>query len=642
MLNRNILGAVIPALLITHLSAEVKLDEVVVTAKSNKQLMDTAGSTTIVTKEDIKQMGVTSLNEVLEETVGITQGINSSSTFGRKVISVRGLDSKNSLILIDGRKISGTDAQIGHSDFQYDWLPLSAIEKIEIVRGPMSSLYGANALGGVINIITKKPDETIESKINFKTGKPSHSRGGNENETSLISSGKVNDNFSYSFFGQWNNRQKTTLSEDNSATEIEGKEVKNFMANGWFTINDSSNIVVSVLQSNEIRQTNDFSEYYDIDKKHLSIEYNKNFDDFSLNTNWYTTQSDNHTEQFSYSHILKDTVFNTEAKIHGITGNYIVLGAEARKETYEKEYDTPNTGDFKDSFSYYSLYLQDEIEINTDFILTLGLRYDKHDNFGSEVSPKAYMVYKPNEKIRVKAGYGHGFNSPTVTQNSNAYTFRNFYAGYGFNGNENLKPESSDSYEIGVEYYGENNTLKATAFYNDIKDLIDTANTGTTMANPLCGMMPPGFCPFPNPIEIMEYSNVDKAITKGLEVEYLQKGLWKDINLSANYTYLSTEDKSNNQELILRPKHSFNTKLNYALPHEIDSTVRFNYIGEQYDANYEKLDAYSTVSFQLGKNFSKNIETKIGIENLTNRHLDEQYNYQIRGRFYYVSFNYTF
>ncbi len=629
-------------LLTVNLYASDKLDDIVVTTKSNKQLIDTAGSTSIITAKDIQKMGVTSINEVLEQSVGISRGVNNSSTFGRKTISIRGLDSKNTLILIDSRRISGSDAQIGHSNFQYNWLPLSAIEKIEVIRGPMSSLYGSNALGGVINIITKKPTDKIESELSISLGKPTHSRGGNESDYSFISSGKVTEQFSYSFFGQINDTKLTSKPSSSKATELEGNDIKNLMANAWFTIDKTQNIQISFLKSDEIRQTIDYTKYYDIDKTHAAITYNKEFDNFALKSTLYTTESENKIEQFEYNHRLNNRVFNTEAMIDSINKNFIIVGAEIRREAYDKIYDRPSANSFGDSFSYEAIYLQDEIDITNKLALTLGIRYDKHENFGKELSPKAYLVYKIRENMRLKGGYGHGFNAPTVTQSSNSYNFRNYYAGYGFDGNSNLKPEVTDSYEIGFEYKTKDTILKTTAFYNDIKDLIDYTTQSKTEPNLLCKTWTYGPCYFRDPISVRQYGNVDNAITKGLELEYQQNNILKGLDFDFNYTYLKTEDKETKQELKLKPKHTLNANLSYKLPYEIDSNLRYSYIGKQYDVNSNKLDPYGTLAVQFSKEIMKDLTLNLGAENLTNLHLSDEYEYQIRGRFVYTKLNYKF
>lgn len=643
MKKNSLVSIALSAILASSAYGVDKIEDIVVTSKSKKEVLDVAGSSSIITAEDIKRMNASTIEEILEEVVGLNAGVNDSSISGRKTISIRGLDSKNSLILIDGRRVSGTDAQIGHSDFQYSWLPIDAIERIEVVRGPMSSLYGSKALGGVINIITKQPKDKIESSLDIEGGKTSHSRGGDERSMSFTSGGKVNDSFSYTIFAEKKKKEITDEPDDDAATEHEGKNISNIMLNTWFNIDDTSKLTLSALQSKEIRSTNDYDEYYDIKKNHYSIAYDKDFNDFALRLNYYKTKSDSHPERFEYTHKLEDDVFNAEVIIDSIKNNYIIVGAEYRKEGYKKIYDesSKSSGNFENEIDYKSVFIQDEIDLRDDLILTIGTRYDKHENFGAEISPKAYLVYKIDENSRLKGGYGHGFSAPTVTQSSDSYQFRNYYAGHGFDGNSDLKPESSDSYELSYEYDNNDITFKSTVFYNDVTDLIDTTATGTE-ANAVCATWMFGPCPFPDPITIQQYDNIDKATTKGLELEFSKDNVLPGLDFDMNYTYLKTKDKGTGKELKLKPVHKINTKLSYLLPYDINSTLRYKYTGKQKDSDYEQLGAYSTYAIQFSKEFRSGITLRTGVENIGNKQLADDYDYQIRSRYYYVGVNYKF
>ena len=141
------------------------LDDVIVTAtRSAINTAEAPGSVTVITRKEIEQKNADSLLETLRGSAGISlQGVG---TGGRKGLSLRGMSSKHTLILIDGKRIPSTNDSIGpNTDYQYDWIANNNIERIEIVRGPMSVLYGADALGGVINIITRKPTKKFEGDI---------------------------------------------------------------------------------------------------------------------------------------------------------------------------------------------------------------------------------------------------------------------------------------------------------------------------------------------------------------------------------------------------------------------------------------------------------------------------------------------
>lgn len=338
MKNKIAISLVASLALQSSVFAQTTMDKVVVTAKSNQSIQDTAGSISIITAQEIKAMNATSIQEILEEVVGVNVGVNDSSNFGRQTISLRGTNSKHSLILVDGKRISGSDAQIGHSDFQYSWLPVSAIEKIEVIKGPMSALYGSKAIGGVVNIITKKPEDKISGEIDLKAGNNS-SKGGDERDYSLILGGKAFDKLSFSAFLQKQTVDLVKEKDDESTTKREGKDITNKMLNVWYDIDDTQQLSTSILTGKEQRKTQTYDRYYDIDKKHYSFGYTKSFSDITMDLKYYTTKSDSHTEQFEYTHELEDNVLNAEFTVDTFEKNFLVFGLEKRTEEYRKHYD---------------------------------------------------------------------------------------------------------------------------------------------------------------------------------------------------------------------------------------------------------------------------------------------------------------
>lgn len=636
-------------LLITIAQAEEKLKEVVITAKSQSDMLDTAGSYTIISKEEIAASNATSLKDILVDSVGVSEGVNSNSIYGRSAINIRGTESKHALILIDGKRISASAALIGHSDFEYNWLPLNAIEKIEIVRGPMSALYGSQAIGGVVNIITKKPQESLSGNIGTKVGKSSGD-GGDQKELSLSLAGKLTPKLSASVFAQ--TKELTPLKEGSATTaKKEGKKIKDGMLNVWYDIDDTQQLTASAIKGNEIRDNIEYDEFYDIDKQHYALGYEKRFDKVKANLKYYTSSMDAYTEQFLYTHKLKDEVISGELAIASLNKNYIVLGAENRKEKYHKVYDTPTTTktNYQAEIDYRSFYAQDEIEITDKLLTTFGARYDKHENFGSEISPKAAVVYKLNENNRLKAGYGHGFNAPSLTQGSDAYsasipiTFTPPMEFNRFHGNSNLNPEISDSFEAGYEYSKEKDSFKITAFHTKIKDLITTKDNGRTTITPPRG-------PMITYNEIL-YSNVNSATIDGLEISLNKTQIVSNLDMGLSYTALDTKDESTQEELTLRPKHKVNLRLSSILPFEIQSNLSVNYIGSQYTTTYIEssdeikrinLNGYATANLQFSKEMAKNLTLKVGADNITDKKLGDDYDFLLDNRVVYAALDYKF
>ncbi|WP_324171780.1 TonB-dependent receptor plug domain-containing protein [Sulfurimonas sp.] len=644
MKNKIYLSLLVSVMLINSINASDDLTDVIVTAKTQRTALDTAGSFSVITAEDIKKTGASSVQEILEGVVGLNMGMNDASINGRQNISIRGTDSKDTLILVDGERISGSDAQIGHSDFQYNWIPINAISKIEVIRGPMSAIYGSSAIGGVINIITKKPVEKIQGDIAVEGGDASRD-GGKNIDFSVSAGGKITDSFSIIGYAS----SKIVEPEDaDDTTEVEGKKIQNLMLKAWYDIDATQKITAFAILGNEKRKTDVHAELYEIKKAHYSLGYQKDFNDISLNVKYYNNTSDTHTDQFEYTHKMRDDTLNAELNIASFDNNFIVFGGEYRKEKYRKKYDDAaddTSKGFEDSINYASVYLQDEIEIGSSTILTIGARYDKHERFGGELSPKANLVYKLSDNGRLKAGYGHGFSAPTVTQTSDKYGVAipvKFYSAgppfYGmpkifhrFHGNDNLKPEKSDTFEIGYDYEKDQMTFVATYFHTELTDLIDTLYTGDTMAGPMT-------------YREYLYSNVGKARIDGLELEFTQNNISEIVDVSLNYTYLNTENKDTKKELHNRPAHTANLKLSVDLPWEIGSNFRVNYVGNQKVADGDTLDAYTTFGLQFSKEFVQDLTLSTGAENLSDvKHIGDGDNrYYIRGRYMYARLNYSF
>lgn len=639
MLRKSLFAVSALAVLSSNSFAIDELVDVVVTAKSNKSVNNLAGSVSIVTQEDIKKMNATSIQEVLEEVAGVNVGINDSSIGGRQTISIRGADSRHSLILLNGRKISGSDGQIGHSDFQYNWLPLSAIEKIEVVRGPMSAIYGSSAIGGVVNIITKKPEGKLGGELNIKYG-DSSANGGDERSASATFGGEITDKLSFAAFFEKKDVEITKNEDDETDdSDREGKEITNKMLSVWYDIDNTQQISASYLDGDEVREYLDsptyYDNYYDIDKNHYSLAYKKNFQDILMDLEYYVTSSDSHIKTYEYTHKMDNTVAKADFSTSLIDNHFIAFGIENSTEKYMKVYDDAVSNSIKgfdDKITNSSAYVQDEIDISDNLLLVLGLRYDNHEKFGSEFSPKMNIAYAINENHKIKAGYGQGYNAPTLTQNSDDYVA---YAYHEFYGNDDLTPETSETFELGYEFKNKMSSLKTSIFKTDVKDLIDSVQYGTSGSK-----------------RLYRYQNVDEVTLKGLELDFKHK--FNDtFDMGLVYNYLNTKDESTGEKLQAKPRQKINLTLNSKLPLDINSTIRVKYTGKQEstDSNGTSSSsddfaytqkAYTTLGLQFSKSFQKDLTLRLGVENLTNRKLDEESVAQLKSRVIYLGLNYKF
>lgn len=609
-----------------------KLDDLVVTAKSDKAEKDISATVTIITAEDIAKINAVDIKDVLLKQVGIVE-LGGQLGTGGTFVSIRGTRETDTLFLIDGKRGNNTAGYIESSTFQYNMVPLDAIERIEIIKGAKSSIYGSDAMGGVVNIITKKDKRAFYGSIDVKAGTSSAKHGGDEQSYSANIGGNISDKL-YMFLDV--NKTNRDASGDNTGTYIQGLDSTSGIVKLKYDIDDTQNIYASYIKGEDKRKDYGGLEPYDTKRDIYTIGYEKVFEKVALNLDYTKakTETKGRSSVFVGTHDFETDTLKAESKISALDYNYIVLGAEASKEQYSRFEDKTSINQEFDR-KMYNYYIQDEIEIK-DFIFTLGANLDDNDKYGTEWSPNAGAVYKVDDKQRLKINYSEGFKAPTLTQGDSGYIsdkrpiplMRVIHIG-----NDDLKPETSKSYELAYEFYGEDTTFKAAVFRTDFKDMIDGKEIQKITPRP------------PSPINPMkytyQYSNIEEANIKGFETD-LKYDFNDNHTLTANYTYLKTEDETTNEELRYRPKNTVNIALSSNLYWGISTYLSANYIGKQYITSTDKASGYTTFDAQVSKKITKDLTARIGVNNIGDKKLDDSDLYSIERRLIYAGLNYKF
>ena len=626
---------------------DVKVGDVTVTAtRSEMSLQDAPGAITIISQEDLADMPDGDLLEAIRETAGIT--LIGRSVGGRKSISIRGMDSRHSLILVDGKRIASSTAVFGHSNFENNWLTSENIERIEIVRGPLSALYGSEAIGGVINIITK-PISTKDWSFGVKTGGGvTDDDGGDNAHATVYASGPLVKDRLGLYLSVGANRDDDTPSEDNPrVSELEGIETFTLNTKMAFTPNKDHTLEVAIDLVDEerwrgaSRGRSFYRSEYEVDKGMYSLSWAGTVGPTRSVVQLYRSVIEKDSMNLlsrgttHYPEELTNDVFDAQTTFGLGSMNLITMGAEFRQENLESI--TLLSGE--DDVFHSALFIQDEIELFDQLRITLGGRYDDHENFGSELSPRIYGLYQLNDAINLKLGYGHSFNAPTVKQGSAGY-FASF-GPHSFIGNPDVGPETSNNYEIGAEYTTNSFWAKAFYFYNDIEDMIQYTKVGRPVVPP--GGGPPRFT--------YTAKNVEEVVTQGVETE-VGVALDSGFEITANYTYLDAEDKLNNERLGGKPKHTFNSKIAYTLEQwGLTTALRFQFIGDQVlqgngrNAGLEDAPDYSLWHFSARKSLGDNFELQLGVENIGDLRLADKsdlFAYEERGRFFYAGLKGSF
>ncbi len=606
-------SAVVVACVESSFAEEVILEKIFVTATlSEIDPADAPGSVTVIDRQQIEQNGGENILDLIRSTAGISlQGIGSG---GRKTLSLRGLESKHTLILVDGKRIPGSNDTLGpNTDYQYDWVATGKIERIEVVRGPMSVLYGADALGGVVNIITRRPGKKLTGNVKL-TGRLANDdvndskNDGDGHDADFNISGGVTDNLQFSVGAQHARRASVASKLKVGQSAIEGRKKQQLaLAANWQPAeNHNIEMGYSIGQEDRWNDTATrrnvlYQSQYDIDRDQLSLVWKGTIGTTTSSLRAYQSKVDvvnkaSNGVAATAPQKLTDTVMEGNISVPLGEKHFITAGLEHRME----ELENTNLVNNKDDFTLNSVYFQDEIELNDNTLITLGARVDDHEAFGSEVSPRASIVWSANDNLKLKGSYGHGFKAPTIKQASSDYVFS--IGIINITGNSDLEPETSDAFELGANYSTEKYSIDAAVFDNKVKNLIEL--TG--------------------PITNRTYQNISEARLKGAELStqfFLKDGL----TLNTSYQYLDAKDGDG-------------IRLNQRAQHSLSSGITWDKNSWQWNLNAEYLSGqnieknnvandvpgYSLWNAGVRKSINKNLDLAFRVNNLTDVRLEDK------------------
>ncbi|MEE5066193.1 TonB-dependent receptor [Pseudomonas alliivorans] len=599
----------------------LSLEDVVVTAAGFEQnLEDAPASMTVITGDELRKRSFRDLTDAVREVEGVTVNGGANETD----ISIRGMPADYTLILVDGKRQSARESRVnGNSGYEQSFIPpAEAIERIEVVRGPMSSLYGSDAIGGVINIITRKVTPEWGGSITYDYSARQHSDQGNARQTQFFLGGPLKtDLLGLQVWGRYLDRQA-----DDDIEQTNG-----------FSKADHRDMTARL----SITPTVDHDILLEAGATRL-----KNGD--GLSANWATREQENNRDHWSISHqgrwgwatsdvslahekssregkasaaqtdVLgrKPTVENTvlDAKLVMPTERNITTTGLQWNDTTVTDWNQ-GLGDRKDyefSVVQKALFAENEWSMTDTFALTTGLRMDHHEEYGVHFSPRVYGVWRATDDWTFKGGVARGFKAPEVRAVVPGYSYlrRNTFVMFG---NPDLKPETSTNYELSALWSNRNDlSAGATVFYNDFQDKLSTVTT-TERWN--------GFI-------VMDRVNVDKAVIKGIELN----GRWDitpDVALKGNYTYTDSEQKSGanaGAPLALTPERKANLRAEWTLNDRTQLWAATNYYGKEYGntVNDEPSPAYTTADLGGSYELTKNVSFNTALYNLTDKRLDDE------------------
>ncbi len=610
------------------------LNPVVVTATaSERTLADTPASVTVINGESLRERPVLDLADAVKDTVGV--GLESTG-LGRRGISIRGMGSDHTLMLIDGQRINASASAIAHSDYELGWVPTSAIERVEIVRGPMSSLYGSEALGGVVNVVTRAATDAWEGSLSSYVLLNEHGVGGNQFKNGFYLGGPLLQNrLGLTAWGELSRRHALRDAGNTALTAQDERRAQAGHIGLQWTPDNRQRIDLSLDAGHETRQGDRggsrnvvYSSEDNVQRRRYGLSHtgdwnwgNSQFRLYRSTMHRDNTRSDGNTQ--SGPQRFTDTVMDGHVGFFLGSAHKLTVGGETRRETLA---DPSVNRRGKKSQDLYAFFAQDEIRLNRQWELVLGSRVDHHEVFGSEISPRAYLLFHPTDALTFKAGAGRGFKAPTLKQLSPEYESRAAMGGRGIiRGNPDLQPETNQSFELGVEFDQHPWKAGATLFQNDVKNLIETVR------QPSC---------YERGKVCLDYENVAKVRMRGLELSAgaMLSSQW---NVSANYTYLDASDRTTGEPLAERSRHRANAALEWSPLAQLSTRLRVEYTGKQYrSATEPDRPGYALLHWYLDYALSKRFSVHAGIENLTDKRLSNDdaslYSDADEGRRYFV------
>ena len=600
------------------------LEEVIVTANKVEQKQNSTGKVvTVINAANLQANAGRSIAQILNEQAGLYLPGSVSNVGTVPSIYMRGASSGRTLILIDGMPVG--DPSMISNEFDLNLVSLNLIERIEILKGAQSTLYGSDAIGGVINIITKNKSIPVLSG-DFSTGSYGTKKMNLQHSNTL---GKLNYAVGYG------NEMATGFS---AATDITGKN--NFDKDGYANKNWFANINYTFNQHWNLKASTHQTSYNaDIDYGAFKDDKDEQFHNATKLTGFvlkykkektvFQLQYQLSTQDRQYKNDSADrinTIFEDNqytGKSHYADAFYAtsvskniqwIMGGDFRYGSYQQTYASiseygPYNDNFKDTFQYQTA-LYSSLLINdasNKWVLELGGRLNKHDRYGTNQTFTISPSYKLSSTFRLMASASTGYKAPSL---------------YQLSYNEQLKPEQSFNTEIGIDYKTNPLFVRAVYYNRTIDNGIDF-----------------------NYIDYNFFNYIQQKVN-GLELEFNWKANEKN-NFTANYTLMNGQETNQNRVtttdtitynyLLKRPKNSMGIQWTYQASPKLSFSMAARYISKRYDvggyaAEDVSLKSYTLINAHIQYNYNKHLVLYADGQNLGNAVFQEINGYNAMGR----------
>ncbi|MGH8318376.1 MAG: TonB-dependent receptor plug domain-containing protein [Steroidobacteraceae bacterium] len=643
-----LLAAAAPLILFaTHASADPTADStdtslkevVVVATRTPVPISKVGNSVTVLTDTDIKQSQATIVSDLLEQTPGIT--VARDGGVGQPTsVFIRGAESDQTVVVIDGVKM--TDPSLAGGGFDFENLLMGDISRIEILRGAQSTLYGSDAIGGVIDISTADPTQKSEGSASLEggshdTGYGTANVGGVSDALMWRAAGSYYGTGGIPCFDQYLGGKRDCASQiGDGAGQIRYDltpdvqlDLRGYLVSSRTDFDGYDTPTGAFGDDSEYGKTQQGIGYAGLTwwspdrslTNRLSVQY----------TGSETREYDPHAPA-NYGYPTTETFYgfgrNIREEYQGTwqfsDAGHVVFGAQ-------NEHSTMNT---VSPFSPFigagvimdSGFVQAQDEVLQGLTLTVGGRYDHHDVYGGHGTGQFAAAWVlPDRNTILRASFGQGFEAPSLYELDSNY------------GNRALQPETANSWDAGIEHHALEDRLvvAATYFQRASRDLINFFDC--TTPSPLCATEPFGY-----------YANIDRSFAHGVELAGSLKAT-EQLSITANYTLSKTEDDSPGSStygngLPRRPADSGNAAVNYVWPFRLSTALAMRYSGPSFDdaANTIRLGGYVLLDIRTSFPINDHLSMYARVENLTDRHYEVAYEYGTLGRSAYIGARATF
>ncbi len=599
------------------------VEDVVVTANRSAQPIERVGaSVTVLTQAAIEARQTPAVVELLAQTPGVSftrnGGVGTSTG-----VNIRGAESQHTVVLIDGVKLNDPSSTQG--GFNFGNLLIGDTARIEVLRGAQSTLWGSQAIGGVVNIVTAEPTEALQGSLDAEAGArgTTYFRGG---------VGGANERLSWRLAA-------SRYDTDGFSAFAAGKEDDGYTNTG---LSGRLNVKVTDAVSLDLRSVwssgrNDFDAFNGDSREYgktqeLVAYAGLNFDllDGRFRNRIGYAHTDTDRRNFNPDNTVQTLTFDAEGQnrrweYQGAFAFTEALNATFGLEHEKSEMKTRSPGDWDPNPAFgrgeaelNSAYGQLQWTVLDGLTLTGGLRYDDHAQYGDNLLGQVAAAWALNEgDTVVRASWGQGFRAPGLYE---------LYSEYG---NLTLQPEEFDSWEIGVEQrLFDRAVVSATYFNRQADNEIRYNGCSTPSTDPLCTVNGAGRWGY--------YRNVQKTEAQGVELVG-RVDVTERLNVSANYTWTDAKSASgatDGKRLTRRPEHMANFAADYAFAFGLKTGVAVRYVGETFnnDTNTVKVGAYTLVDLRASYPINDNLEVYGRIENAFDEDYQTVLNYGAPGQ----------